>query len=155
MRSRIEQQRGFSLIEVLIALLILGVGMLASITMLDTSFTTGSASKNMTAATGYASYMLDRIRTEAMSPTKTYAADVTLLQSFVMDTGSATGPTSDPGKTAWTEWRQVITDPITGLPGGQGTVQISPLVNQYEVTVRVTWRGILRRGVTLTTILTL
>lgn len=151
---------GFSLLEALFAIVVLMIGVLGVITMLDVSFTAGSASKNMTTATELAQDMLDRIRTEAMSTAQPWAADDTVLQTFtnsatdiVMDTSVAALPAGNPALADFNRWKSLV----QALPNGRGVVTIqlnaAPGSN-HLVTVQISWTGILRRGVVLQTILT-
>jgi len=146
--------RGFTIPEVLISIAILAFGLLAVMTMIDVTYTWGSFSRNMTNATELAQDILDRIRMESASTAQPFSTDVDKLSTFNnMDTESG-NPAADPALTAYTRWRPLV----RVLPDGRGVVNIilnDPAnANNHTVTVRVTWRSVLPRGVEVQTILT-
>lgn len=158
-----SREKGFTLIEALIAIMILAFGLLAVVTMLDVSFSAGSLSKNMTTATELAAYMLDRVRQDTMSTADPVTADDARLQTFtntagsiILDTNNA-APASEPGRSAFLEWQRLFQLSDYSLPNGRGVVTITrndvKNANNHTVTVQVTWRGILQRGVVLETTL--
>ena len=146
-------ERGFTLIEALVAIVILGFGLLAVVTMIDVSFSATSLSRDTTRATELATMMLDRIIFETGSPNQPYTADLVRLQTFTCDTASAVNPASDPGKTACQEWKTafnpVIRNAATSLPGGRGVVQITPnalaVSGSHRVHIEVTWQSVFPR----------
>ena len=153
--------RGFTIPEVLISIAILAFGLLAVMTMIDVTYTWGSFSRNMTNATELAQDILDRIRMESASTAQPFSTDVDNLSTFdndgtagiIMDTENA-NPAADPALAAFTRWQPLV----RVLPNGRGVVNIivnDPAnANNHTVTVTVTWRSVLPRGVVVQTILT-
>ncbi len=153
--------RGFTIPEVLISIAILAFGLLAVMTMIDVTYSWGTFSRNMTTATELAQDMLDRIHMEAMSTAQPFSTDTNKLSTFdndgtaaiIMDTANG-NPAADPALTAFRRWQPLI----RALPNGRGVVNVvlnDPAnANNHTVTVTVTWRSALPRGVVVQTILT-
>jgi len=151
-----RNDKGFSLLEGLIAIAIFGFGLLAVITMLDVGFNAGTLSKSMTTSTELAAYMMDRIRSDAMSQTDPFSSDRTRLTSFHgMDT-SGSAPAVAPASAVFADWQTLIRQ--SNLQNGKGTVTVvqNPDPNlplHFTVTVRVGWSLLMNRGVTLQSVM--
>lgn len=157
--ARKLQERGFTLIEALVATFVLAFGLLAVITMLDVAYNAGSISRDRTIAMELAQTMLDRIVQESRSRTLPFSADANRLSTYVngggvMDTNGG-NPASDPALTAFVQWQPLVQQ---SLPNGQGIVNIglndALYANNHRVTVSVSWGALLPRQVTVETVLT-
>lgn len=161
-KARVATQKGFTLLEALVGMMILIFGLLAVVTMLDVSFSTGTLSKDMTTATELATYMQDRLRFESSARNDPIASDLAKLGTFtnsmgadlVLDT-SAPAPASEPGRSAFLDWKQRIES--STLQNGRGKVTIdlddAGSANNHKVSIEVSWQGLLRRQVVINSIL--
>lgn len=163
--TRLYTQAGFSLLEALVALGILAFGVMAVITMLDTSFMAGRLSKDYTQCTDLAAYIIEEIRYQVTTSEGIGAVDDAKLATFdndgtldiVMDTNLAP-PTSDPGKQAFDRWSKLLKE---RLQGGRGIVRIvrydPDYSNNPSVRVTIEWPGLglrmLDRSVSFVTVL--
>lgn len=113
-------QRGISLLESLIALLVLSIGLLGVLGLQTQSLVHNRAAYFETQATNMAQDMLDRIRANSEQ-----AADYALTLGD--DAGGSGLPATDQS-----EW---VADVATMLPGGEGGIE----VNNRRVSVTVRW----------------
>jgi len=140
----LKRQSGFSLLEVLIAVVILSVGLLGLAGMQVTSLKYVTSSLQRTQATSLAYDMLDRIR---VNPNGIYTTLVTAPASdFSGTTSSHSGSNDDClgnvvscdaatiANFDLSEWKTAIEDL---LPNGQGSVQVRP--GTTEITITVDW----------------
>ncbi len=122
-----RNDKGFTLIEVLISVFLLSVGLLAVAAMQTTAMMGSSSSNNTTLSTQLAEEMVDRIRVNGGDTPGIY---------HNLDTDSCTiNPAGD-----CTQWRDRLQS--SGLPGASGTVTVvtdSPISRTATVTVTVTW----------------
>jgi len=127
-----RNDKGFTLIEVLISLFLLSVGLLAVAAMQTTAMTGSSSSNNTTLSTQLAEEMVDRIRVNGGSTPNIYGT---------LDTVNCTGlGLVEPALTDCTQWRDRLQS--SGLPGATGTVVVvtdAPISKTATVTVAVTW----------------
>ena len=114
----IKQQNGFSLLEVLIALVILAIGLLAIVQMQITAIKGNAFGSGMTSAASLASNTIER------------------LMGL---------PYNDSFLNTYNIWLQ---DPITGVEGGVNNagytreyqvVNDTPRLNMKQITVRIVW----------------
>ena len=128
----IKNQKGFTLIEVLISVFLLSVGLLAVAAMQTTAMTGSTSSNNTTLSSQLAEEMVDRIRVNGGSAPNIYGT---------LDTANCTGlGLVDPALGDCTQWRDRLQS--SGLPGAAGTVTVvpdSPISRTATVTVTVTW----------------
>ncbi len=114
------RQRGISLLESLIALLVLSIGLLGVLGLQTQSLVHNRAAYFETQATNMAQDMLDRIRAN-----REQAADYALTLGGEVD-GSGLPATDQ------TEW---VADVSTMLPGGAGGIEI----DNRRISVTVRW----------------
>ncbi len=121
------KNKGFSLIEVLVAMSILTVGLLAVISMQTTSLNIQSRSKYSHTVQLTAQQILERIRANAYE-------DASILSYSGLDTKNP-APSDEPAKSDYDYFKSIISK----IPESQ--VQIS-ITNQrpYPVKVRVSWK---------------
>jgi len=125
-----RNDKGFTLIEVLISVFLLSLGLLAVAAMQTTAMTGSSSSNNTTLSTQLAEEMVDRIRVNGGDTPNIYNS---------LNTGNCTG-LIEPALGECTQWRDRLQS--SGLPGAAGTVTVvsdSPIQRTATVTVTVTW----------------
>src|SRR4030066_691295 len=106
--------KGFTLIEVLISIFLLSVGLLAVAAMQTTAMTGSSSSNNTTLSTQLAEEMVDRIRVNGGSTPNIYGN---------LDTSNCGGlGLIDPALAACTQWRDRLQS--SGLPGATGDLAV-------------------------------
>lgn len=149
-RASRSNHEGFTLIESMVAAVILSIGLLALTGMQSFSLRKNVDANNQTRVTNLAADMLERIqfnRTKAAS-----------YHNITVSSGATTCPTSAVDVMAngdCTQWRTLLLN--SNLQNVVGTVTMSnptppavdPLgLNRYTVTVRVTWNEIASSEVT-------
>lgn len=163
--NELHKQSGFSLIEALIALAILAIGVMAVITMLDTSFMAGRISRDYTQCSDVAAYIIDDLRFQlsgsedigAVIENKLNTYDNDASGDLVVDT-ALPSPVSDPGKYSYQLWKNMIEQK---LKDGRAVVKIirndPNYANMTSVRVTIEWsglgQGMLNRSVIFDTIL--
>jgi type IV pilus assembly protein PilV len=138
-------QSGFSLIEVLVALIVLSVGMLGMSKMLMVSMKSNGSAYSNTQAMSLANAMLERIRANrvvalagaasnyslpALTGTSTFGAGPNCLTAAC---SSATMASSDVAG-----WLALLAS-ANGLPSGEGSITFGSLNNQTSVAIVVQW----------------
>lgn len=126
----LTNNKGFTLLEVLISVFLLSVGLLAVAAMQTTAMTGSTSSNNTTLSSQLAEEMVDRIRVNGGSTPNIYGT---------LDTANCT-VLIDPALGDCTQWRDRLQS--SGLPGATGTVTVlmdSPISKSATVTVKVTW----------------
>lgn len=137
--GRVHAQRGFSLIEVLIALLVLAVGLigLAFLQVLNVRYT--NSAQHRTMATNLASEVMDMMRS---NPRHIVVYNRLTEDSFTGVTVPNTGCSSvaEDAATALNNIARWRCDVVSQLPGGRGSVVVveNP-TGRYTATVTVTW----------------
>jgi prepilin-type N-terminal cleavage/methylation domain-containing protein len=175
-------QNGFTMIEVLIALVYMTIGLLGIIAMEDVALSRNVDAKRITIATNLATEMLDRIRLNSPAninplltppiPASPYlyhgiVACAAVIpancagQTYTANAGNTAGTPNGP---AWGDYRQwadhfAVTDSNgqSLLPNGVGTVSSTvvgpPVLGQVQVSVTVQWNaGFRTPALTLSTI---
>jgi len=137
-------ERGFSLIEAMIAMVIFGVGLLTLSAMQGISIARNVDSSELTRVSNLASDMIERIQYNRKNVVTYHGISVTA--------GSATCPTVGTNLMAngdCNQWKDLLV--AANLPGFQGTVTINPSsvlpgfdpldLNRRTVTVVISWTG--------------
>ena len=142
-----RNERGFSLLEVLVAMVILSIGLLGVAGMQTTAITGNTFAQSGTVAIQLAEEMVNRIRTNAGNDPDLY--------DDIDTSGDCTG-LSAPADDDCTDWKSAIDN--SKLANGSGTVNVEdnkPIDNTATVKVIVQWGGSSgdARSVTFTTIL--
>lgn len=135
---------GFSLIEVLVALVVLSIGLLGIAALFVSSLQFGGSAILRTRAVNFAEDIADRIRANSIAGAA-YAADAD-------DTGSdegcaetaavAVAASCTPAELAAHDlftWKTAIADAAVGLPGGAGSITVDATTTPTTYTVLVTW----------------
>ncbi len=137
---RIDDKRGFTLIEVLVAVAIVSIGLMAVAGMQTTAITGNSSSRDVSMATQLAEEMVDRVRINGGTTPEDYNG---------IDTSGVCGG-ADPVLGDCVQWQARLAG--SGLTSVTGTVTVTadtPITNAATVVVNVTWSG---RSVSFTTI---
>ncbi len=140
-----HNKKGFALIEVLIAIVLLSIGLLAVAGMQTTAISGNRVSRDSTTAVQLAEEIVDRIRANGGTGPGIYNG---------IDTSVANNCNgfSEPAKGDCIQWKSRLL--ATRLPDIGGTVAVTeddPIENTAIVRVTVTWGG--GRSVDFTTIL--
>ena len=132
---------GFTLIEVLIAMIVLAVGLLGLAGLQATSLKNNQSAYNRIKATQLAYEIADRMRaniTEARRTGNAYLAAA--APSAVINCGNTTGCTpAEMAQNDRNEWNQALniaTNPSGGLPGGTGAISFRN--NMYTIVINWT-----------------
>ena len=147
-------QKGFTLLEVLVAIVIVSIGLLAVAGMQTTAITANASAKDATIAIQLAEEMADRIRVNAGDTPEIYHG---------LDTNGGTATTctgltaqNDPALGDCIQWRSRLQDASLGLSGAKGTITVtddSPISKAAIVTITITWGTISTRSITFRTIM--
>jgi type IV pilus assembly protein PilV len=144
----VNKNEGFSLVEVLVALVILAIGMLGIASLYVESLRAGRAALLRTQAIVLASDMADRIRANTVAQTayaKTEDTQGTANSACTLVTGAGCTPT-EMALNDIAQWLQLVDDrydtPTTGrlaLPNGRGTITVDTSTNPTTYVVSVSW----------------
>lgn len=140
------QSQGFTLVEVLVALVVMSVGMLGIAALYVSGVQGTRGAIYQTKAINLAADMADRIRVNRTVPAA-YAGAGAGAASDCADTNFAGANLCTPAQIAANDvfvWNQSLTNPRTGLPapnGGvqMGTVGVNPATNPPTYTITVNW----------------
>jgi len=133
-----QNQNGFTLIEVLIAAVIITFGMLAMGSFLSNYVSMNALNERRTEATIYAQKKIEELRTRALQTTLTTATDTNLTGRALSSEGEDLGPTGTAGEIYTIFWRvNDATDPKQllvlvswdGTPTSTNNVTLSTLIN--------------------------
>ena len=111
-QTRLRQQTGFSLLEVLIAFIILSLGLLGAVGMQAAAMQSNKETRNQTVATSLARELADKMRGNHAIAIKTTAADNPYLMSATLNNASTltfTAPAENCFSTACTTPTAVAT----------------------------------------------
>lgn len=144
-----KRSAGFSLIEVLIALVILSVGLLGIAAMVSVSLKSKESSYYRSQATALSYAILDRMRANR-APASTSAYDVAIGQtlgnnltgqSITVPTGDCTDLTSpcNNDQIAALDLTQWKSDLAATLPSGDGSISTVTWNSMTQVTITVQW----------------
>jgi type IV pilus assembly protein PilV len=140
-----KQQRGFVLIEAMIAILIFSLGILGMVAMGGTAVSAQSDAQYRTEAAALAEDIASDIALNAGLPSS--PAFQVNIDSYAHLTGGACGaftgaPSGNPKVTAWVNR---VTAAGTGLPGATATSQqilvTAPPADFNRIDITVCWRG--------------
>lgn len=142
--------RGFSLVEALVALVVMSIGLLGIAALYVESLRSGTSALLRSQAVALASDMADRIRanpTAAASYTKGVDDVGTVTAACTGSTGTCS--VAQMAATDIAQWTQQLDDRSDdppkgrlGLPGGRGTIAVSAATPRvYTVTVQWTESG--------------
>jgi type IV pilus assembly protein PilV len=143
--KRTAAHSGFSLIEVLVALIVLSIGMLGMGKMLMVSMKSNSTAYSSTQAMSLASAMLERIRanrTVALAGTASTYSLPTLTGTSTFGAGpnclTAACSNSQMGTSDVAGWLGLLVS-ANGLPSGKGSITFGSLNNETSVSIVVQW----------------
>lgn len=134
-----RSQRGFTLIEVLVAVVVLGIGLTGMAGLQIISMRSGQQAYQRTQATFLAYDVLDRMRANVPAARAgdydtDFADDVTALPlCFGIGADCTTTEFADHDRRLW---RQSLT---ASLPAGSGAVATALVAGQTQVTITVQW----------------
>lgn len=134
---------GFSLLEVLIALVILSVGLLGIAAMLSTTLKSNDSAYMRSQATILAYNIIDRMRANPIGATNgdyNIAMGTPAPGSGTVCTGGGAGCGSALlADYDLTQWKKTLASSSNGLPNGDGSIVTSQLGGVNLVTVTVLW----------------
>lgn len=131
-------QQGFSLLEVMTALVILTVGLMGIAAMQDIAISRNADASELSVATNLAAEMTERIQysrknVASYNGIDVSAASATCPATPIMVNGDCT------------QWRTRLV--ASKLPFVRGTVQVTTVgpvsMNQWQVTVQLRWTGLI------------
>lgn len=134
---------GFSLLEVLIALVILSVGLLGIAGMISTTMKTNDSAYMRTQATALAYNVIDRIRANqnaAQNGDYDIAIGTPAPGSSTVCNGNSANCTGvNLAAFDLAQWKTALTSPSNGLPSGDGSITTSTVGGVFMVRVAVQW----------------
>ncbi len=140
-RLSVEEARGFSLVELLVAVAVISVAMLGVIGMVPVAHHQLRVGGELTKAAGLAQRMIEQLRDEPLDLLPRYhQADTRSIASFPVDDPGTTPPFR--GGSSFQRWHEEIASASTagGLPQGWGYIEIGSLDRRLlSVTVTVGW----------------
>jgi type IV pilus assembly protein PilV len=147
-----KNQGGFTLVESMLALLLLAIGLLAIAAMQDMAFSRNVDSNELSLVTNLTAEMIERIRFNARNVTAYNNIDTTNVGT---KPPVATQPMASGDYDQWTARLGQVR-----LANVRGTVTVAATgpaaMSQNQVTVRVTWTtGVRPRAIQMVTVVTL
>lgn len=133
------KNRGFTLLEVLIALVVLSVGMLGIAALYVDSVARGRSALARTKAVVLATDMADRIRANSIAGAAYGGA---AANNGCTDGVASGNKLCTPAEMAGHDlmlWQTVISDPRVGLPDGVGTVVYDGATNPDTYIISISW----------------
>lgn len=136
MRAQVRIARGFSLIEALVALIVLSVGMLGIAALYVESLRSNRTALLRTQAVMLASDMADRIRANRGGDANYEAAVDRDDTNAACESGGAGCTASELAQHDVAEWLGILED---SLPGGTGTIDFDNSTTPSSYTITVSW----------------
>ncbi|HEX7048560.1 MAG TPA: type IV pilus modification protein PilV [Gammaproteobacteria bacterium] len=141
-KPRAGNSRGFTLIEVLIAVVVLSVGMLGVAALLINSLQSSGSAILRTRAVTFAEDMADRIRANSAAGAS-YVVDLAGMgaNNNCTDTANTVAANCTSAALAMHDiflWKTLLAAPQTGLPNGQASITraAAGTISQYTITVQ-------------------
>ena len=140
-----HKQRGFGMIEVLVAVFVSAIGIIGIGLMMLTTLRDSGSAMQRSRAVNLAIDITERIRANPL------ARDSYVLPDGATPADQGCYPSSGAVATACTaaqlaetdlwEWQQRLTAPGVGLPGGTGIITADTTTNPNQYTIQVQWDG--------------
>lgn len=131
-------QQGFSLLEVMTALVVLTVGLMGIAAMQDIAILRNADASELSVATNLAAEMTERIRYSRKNVVSYNGIDVSAASATCPAVPSMTNGDC-------TQWRTRLV--ASKLPFVRGTVAVATVgptsMNQWQVTVQIRWTGLI------------
>ena len=138
-RTSAVETRGFTLVEVLVALVVLAVGMLGLAVLLVEGLQGSRTAIEHTQAVSLAADIAERMRSNRAAATAYDTVAGTPEPRIDAACEEAAGP-CDPGALAGHDLRRWLDDVAATLPDGSGVVEVTPLAaNAHRGTVTIRW----------------
>lgn len=134
---RLRRARGFTLVEALVAMVVLSIGMLGIAGLYLESLRSGRVTILRSQAVTAASDLADRIRANREGA-PTYADDVSGAGAISADCEDG-GAGCDPDEMASHDKAEWLADLAAALPAGTGTVVIDDATAPDTYTITITW----------------
>jgi type IV pilus assembly protein PilV len=138
-----QSDAGFSLLEVLIALVILSVGLLGIAAMISSTIKANDSAYMRTQATALAYSIIDRMRTNQLAA-QNGEYDIAVGtpapgSSTVCNGNGANCDSSTLAAFDLAQWKQALASSANGLPDGDGSIVTAAVGGVTTVTVTVQW----------------
>lgn len=134
MRTRYLAARGFTIVEVLVALVVLGVGMLGIAGLYVITLGSGAAAINRMQAVNLATDIADRIRSNRNANAAYAGGSSTGLTCI--GAGAVNCAAAEMAADDLLQWNTEIT---AALPAGSGTVAVAGASAPYSYTITIQW----------------
>ena len=140
---RNRRARGFTLIEVLVAVVVLSVGMLGVAALLINSLQSSGSAILRTRAVTFAEDMADRIRANPEAGASyVVALGATGTNNSCSDTATTNANNCSSAQVAQHDlflWKTQLADPLVGLPAGDASIVRAAAGSIWQYTITVQW----------------
>jgi len=146
-QSRVADQSGFTLVDGLLASVLVGVGLLALAAMQGISLARNVDANELTRVTNLTSDIIERIQFNRQNVTEYNGVNTTATTPCPSSMGTM-------ARGDCLQWKSMLEASEAKLASVQGTVSVtaegptSPALNQQRVTVTVSWMGSVNSGST-------
>lgn len=133
-----QRSKGFSMVEVLVALIVLGVGMLGMASLYVTTLRANSSAQSRTQAVNLASDIADRIRANRTAIAAYRTASTAGANHNCTDTAATAATNCSPADMAAhdiLQWKQDLARALPGNPNGNITVDNGASPAIYTITI--------------------
>lgn len=130
-RSRARRQRGLSMIEVLVAIVVLSIGLLGLAGLQANGIKVNQGATFRWKASQLAADLADRMRADQAG----FNAAASVANPCVIAAGAAVGTGPCPGGFSATTLADWATNQLTALPGGQAAVMATDTAGDWQVYV--------------------